>query len=135
MNCNTAFSFVAYYLELYSTVSMQGNVSTERTEEFRSLDAEALQGNMSQIEMTRIFLTIISGLIVGIAHLEGASGFLAYLLLQMLTSLAIWAVCMQGDSQKFTGMSLVGFVFGSMGNHVLSFMLFWTLSHALVYIY
>ena len=107
----------------------------ERTEEFRSLDAEAMQGNMSQIEMTRIFLTIISGLIVGIVRLEGASGFLAYFLLQILTSLAIWAVCKQGDSQKFTGMSLVGFVFGSMGNHVLSFMLFWTLSHALVYIY
>ena len=108
---------------------------SESLSEYRGIDAEAMASNGSRIEMVRVTMAICGGLVAGICRLQGAQGFLAFVLSQSATSLAIFLVCMKGDVDRFANTHLASFMFSTMGNHILSFLLFWTLSHALVNIY
>ena len=47
----------------------------------------------------------------------------------------ILVVKMGGSVSKYQAGSTFGFLVGSAGSHLLSFLLFWTLSYALVHIY
>ena len=44
-------------------------------------------------------------------------------------------VKMRGDSMGYTNEAIPNHIFGGVGRYGLSFVLFWTLSYALVYIY
>ena len=103
--------------------------------EYRGIDSEALASNNGRVEMVRVTMAICGGLVAGICRLQGSQGFLAFVLTQTATSLAIYAFNMRGNVDKFANTHLTSFLFSTMGNHILSFLLFWTLSHALVNIY
>ena len=63
-----------------------------------------------------------------------AQGAAAFLITYALISAAL-VVKMRLDVFGHTNMALPQFAFGEMGKYGLSFILFWTLSYALVYIY
>ncbi len=50
-------------------------------------------------------------------------------------TVVILLVKMGGSVSKFLPKSTFGFVVGGAGDHLLSFLLFWTLAYALVHIY
>lgn len=104
-------------------------------DEIRVKNQAVLMKNQHDVEHVRIFWTIITGLVAGILKVEGLVGFVLFLAAQIVVSGAICLVAMGGDANKYTGSSFLAFTFSTLGNHVLSFLLFWTLAHALVHIY
>lgn len=103
--------------------------------EYRGVDSEALAANSGRIDQLRVAMAICGGLVAGVCRLQGLQGFLAFVLMQAATSLAIFVFNMRLDAERFANTHLVSFVLAGLGSHILSFLLFWTLSHALVYIY
>ena len=83
---------------------------SESLSEYRGIDAEAMASNGSRIEMVRVTMAICGGLVAGICRLQGAQGFLAFVLSQSATSLAIFLVCMKGDVDRFANTHLASFM-------------------------
>ena len=97
---------------------------------------EAMMHNHKNVDRVRTFLTLVTGFVAGILGCTGSQGVLLYVASMALTSLAVLAVQMQFDSMKYLNQSPVRFMFSGMdSNGALSYVLFWTLAYALVYIY
>ncbi|CAN0133419.1 unnamed protein product, partial [Heterosigma akashiwo] len=74
--------------------------------------------------------------IPGILGCTGLWGFLSFIGFYSLTSLSIFVLKMKGDPCSYTmSKSTTSFFFDGAQTYGLSFVLFWTLSYALVYIY
>ncbi|KAJ1445888.1 hypothetical protein M885DRAFT_548438 [Pelagophyceae sp. CCMP2097] len=99
------------------------------------MNRASFEFNMSAIDKSRSFLTIFAGAATGILGLTGLGGLASFLATYAGISLAILACKMRGDSEAFTEEKPLYFVLGHAGGYGLSFVLFWTLAYALVYIY
>jgi hypothetical protein len=92
--------------------------------------------NMRQIMGVKTVLFLVGGLICGILGLTNSYGLFFYLFIGLLGSLSL-LIRMGFDAKRFTATSAYNFVISDLANpnHAMSFILFWTLAYALVYIY
>ena len=106
---------------------------TETPAEFVS--PENLGNNQKIVQYSRTFLSIIAGCVTGVLGLTGSQGFLCYTVLYALISLALFMRMKFDLSGHLPGNNLPGFLLDGITGQALSFLLFWTLSYALVHIY
>jgi len=105
-------------------------------EEEKTVNVEALQSNSMGIGYVRALMAIIAGVAAGILGLTGSKGFLLYIIVHVLTSMAL-LVRMKFDVVEYMtpGLSSFWFAVDGLGGQGLSFVMFWTLSFAMVHIF
>jgi len=110
--------------------------SFAQNDEEKLINPEALQSNAMGINYVRALLAVVSGSIAGIAGLTGTRGFLLYIFVHLITSVALLARMkfnpkeyLMPDSSPFW------FAVEGLGAQGLSFVMFWTLSFAIVHIF
>jgi ER membrane protein complex subunit 6 len=106
----------------------------QHDEKNEKMSMELLMKNNMGIDNFQTVIYIAGGVISGILGLTGLSGLALYLAVTVVTSLAL-VVKMKLQIAKFTDASLLGLATKGLMNYALSFVLFWTLSYALVHIY
>mmetsp|Transcript_36695 Transcript_36695/g.117733 ORF Transcript_36695/g.117733 Transcript_36695/m.117733 type:complete len:114 (-) Transcript_36695:1363-1704(-) len=113
---------------------MDEDEDEERTDENEFVSDEALMHNRSAIDSYRSYMTIIAGIGTGILGATGLRGLGLFLLSYLVISLAL-VLKMRLDTEAYTNTKLLSFLFANLGRYGLSFVLFWTLAYALVFIY
>jgi ER membrane protein complex subunit 6 len=103
-------------------------------EDATRMSMEAFQKNMNQIDVMRTFLCIIAGVIAGIWGCTGLYGFFAFILFYFTIAFAI-GMKIGFDFKQYTNCSMLEFLAGDLQKNGLSFILFWTMTYALIYIY
>lgn len=106
----------------------------EPMNESEFISDEAMMHNRSAIDSYRSYMTIIAGIATGILGATGLKGLGLFLGSYLAISLLLVAK-MRLDTEAFMNAKIHHFLFGNIGRYGLSFVLFWTLAYALVYIY
>eukprot|EP00631_Chrysoreinhardia_giraudii_P008497 CAMPEP_0197424148 /NCGR_PEP_ID=MMETSP1170-20131217/24961_1 /TAXON_ID=54406 /ORGANISM="Sarcinochrysis sp, Strain CCMP770" /LENGTH=196 /DNA_ID=CAMNT_0042951621 /DNA_START=24 /DNA_END=611 /DNA_ORIENTATION=- len=106
----------------------------EHRDENEFVSDDAMMSNLNAIDIYRSYLTIFAGTATGILGATGLGGLALFLASYLFISLGILGK-MGLDSQGYVKEKVPYFLFGNIGRYGLSFVLFWTLSYALVYIY
>lgn len=100
------------------------------------MSMEAMMGNGIQLMNFRtLCVGIVCGVICGILGLTSLHGLLFYLLSSILTDFIVVFYKMKMNTKEFTNTSFVQFYIDGLSNSAMTFVLFWTLSFAIVYIY
>lgn len=100
------------------------------------MSVEAMMSNGIQIMNFRtLCVGIVCGVVCGILGLTSLNGLLFYLLSSILTDFIVVVNKMKMKCKEFTNTSLLQFFLDGLTNSAMTFMLFWTLSFAIVYIY
>ena len=103
-------------------------------EEFKHISIEFMHHNMKQIDVVRTAMSIVGGVLAGILNCKSEYGLLCFVIIY--GSLAFFlALKMKFDLRQHTIQSPLMFVTSDLQKNGLSFVLFWTLTYALVYIY
>lgn len=97
---------------------------------------ESMGLNMRQIMGFRAVLFLFGGIVCGVLGLTHSLGLFFYLFVGILGSLTL-LLKMGFDAKRFTATTAAKFLVSDLvnPNHAMSFILFWTLAYALVYIY
>lgn len=99
------------------------------------ISMEGLLLNGGQIMRVRNMMCIISGIICGILGFTGLHGLLFFIATTTLTDLTMICFKMNFNLKEYTNSTLFNFAVDGITSTVMSFVLFWTLSFAVVYIY
>jgi len=103
-------------------------------DDLKHVSLEYLHNNLKQIDVARTFLSIVAGIVAGVLGCKNGSGLICFITLYGLIGLTI-ALRMNLDVKTYTNQSAILFATGDLQKNGLSFVLFWTLTYALVYIY
>ena len=106
----------------------------QNDEENKYVSVDLLRRNMSQIEVAKSMTSIMGGIVCGILGCTGLQGLLLYILISLTATVAL-SMKMGFQMKAYTNTTFLGFLTGDLQKSSLSFVLFWTLSYALVYIY
>jgi len=113
---------------------MQQQVHADGDGEGKLIALDALQANAKSLDKVRSFFAIVSGILSGVLYLTSFRGFVAYFVLSLMINGLIY-MKMNFDCKLYTNSSFFGFFLADLSKNALSFVLFWTVSYALVYIY
>ena len=113
---------------------MDDDEEDERAEANEFISDEALMHNKNAIDSYRSYMTIFAGVATGILGATGLRGLGLFLGSYLLLSVFLM-VKMRFDPEAYTNEKVHHFALGNIGRYGLSFVLFWTLAYALVYIY
>ena len=95
---------------------------------------ESMMNNMRQIDTLRSIMMIASGCTSGIIQCVNHEGFICFAIAYILSAVAI-GMTIQFNFKTYLNMSFLEFLVHDASRHIMSFVLFWTLAYALVYIY
>jgi hypothetical protein len=95
---------------------------------------EKLQHNIKEIDLVRTVTNILGGIIAGILSCTSLEGLAVFVVLYAVTSLAL-LTRMELQPRSYCTYTALTFMFSSISQYAVSFLLFWTLSYAIVYIY
>ncbi len=95
---------------------------------------ESMGHNMRAIDNFRTLLTLVGGCCAGILGCTGFNGAILYFAIYLVLQLCLLFL-MGFDSEKYTAVSPARFIISGIEGYILSYILFWTLAYALVYIY
>ncbi len=98
------------------------------------ISQENMIKNLQQIDTLRSIIMIVSGISCGIMKTIGILGFLYFLLVYIIITIVI-GIKIKYNFTTYLNMSFFDFLMNDMMKHIMSFILFWTLSYTLVYIY
>lgn len=98
------------------------------------LNMENFQNNMRKISVVSTIMYIVGGIVSGILGLTGVQGLIVALFTAALSTLAL-SVKMGFDVLTYTNTSPLSFMLSGAQANSMSFLLFWTLTYALVHIY
>jgi hypothetical protein len=98
------------------------------------ISLETMAQNQRQIHMAKAVIFIFAGLICGVLGLTGLYGLLFYIAVNVVSSVVFMAK-MGFQTMKYTNSDPISFALSGILNHALSFIMWWTLAFALVYIY
>lgn len=100
-----------------------------------TLSVNALRKNDQFINKARSALSAITGISAGIMGLQGwMNGITLYLFTSSLLSFSIYIFSTRMNSEKYF-LSKKGLLVDGVFSNLLSYLLFWTLSFALVFVY
>jgi ER membrane protein complex subunit 6 len=103
-------------------------------EEMRNIVMENLQMNSMKFSRFQTVLYIVGGVMCGILGLTDLLGLLFYLALSAVIALFI-VVKMKFNTKLYANSTPMSILIQGASSHALSFVLFWTMTYALVYIY
>lgn len=103
-------------------------------DEDKPLMLDVLFVNNRKIDVVQTIMFIIGGIACGTLGLTSLRGLLFFLFVSILIALGI-AARMGFKIALYANMSFFSLLLQGITSHILSFVLFWTLSYALVYIY
>lgn len=95
---------------------------------------EALQNNFKKIDGYESVCFIAAGNIAGILGLTNIKGLIFFLVISLTITVGV-GIKLKFDFHDKMNSSFFNAWWNGVTNHVLSFVLFWTLAYALVYIY
>jgi len=95
---------------------------------------ESMRHNHRTIDNVRTLLTLVGGCCAGILGCTGFHGAILYLVMYAVMQVCLVAL-MGFDTAKYTAKTLPAFLVSGVADYGLSYVLFWTLFYALVYIY
>mmetsp|Transcript_16205 Transcript_16205/g.27392 ORF Transcript_16205/g.27392 Transcript_16205/m.27392 type:complete len:111 (-) Transcript_16205:1031-1363(-) len=98
------------------------------------MSIELLQYNNLNIDKFQTVVFIAGGIISGVLGFTGLMGLLMFVLLSAIASLALILKC-NFNLSKYTNSGMFGLSMNGITNFAMSFILFWTLTYALVHIY
>lgn len=100
------------------------------------LNPDSLKSNLMSINYVRSLMAIASGVAAGIAGLTGSRGFLLYLGVHLATNLLLFGR-MHGKVNEYLlpDMTAAWFAVDGVLGQALSFVMFWTLSFAMIHIF
>mmetsp|Transcript_11433 Transcript_11433/g.18612 ORF Transcript_11433/g.18612 Transcript_11433/m.18612 type:complete len:114 (-) Transcript_11433:39-380(-) len=104
-------------------------------EEPELYDQRSVMFNVKAVAYVRTILTIAAGFAAGVLGLTGFKGFALYLVLYVSASLLMVAKMGDPVSKYIPKTGTASFLLGGIGGEGLAFVLYWTLSYALVHIY
>ncbi|KAM3569831.1 hypothetical protein VYU27_008080 [Nannochloropsis oceanica] len=101
------------------------------------LSMPALTHNNQVVEHVRGLMSIFAGAAAGVLGATGiVQGALAFLVFYLLTSLGLlFKMKLTGDISTYFPTKWYAFLLAGVANHVLSFLLFWTVGYTLIHIY
>lgn len=95
---------------------------------------EAVQFNGKKIGDYETILFIAGGAIAGILGLTNLRGLVGFMITSIISTIGIaWKA--RFNTHEYMNTSFINVWINSMSSHAFSFVLFWTLTYALVYIY
>ncbi len=103
-------------------------------EENKNILVENLRKNMSQVDVARTFLCIIGGVGAGVLGYTGWRGLICFITVYLSVAGAL-TLKMKGNTKLYVNTGFLSLVTSDLQKNALSFVLFWTLTYALVYIY
>ena len=106
----------------------------QHDEDAKNIAPEFIHHNLKHVDVARTLLSIIAGIYAGILRCESLSGLICFIVLYTIIALSL-AFKMKFDVKMYTNSSFIVFAAGDLQKNGLSFILFWTLTYALVYIY
>jgi hypothetical protein len=109
-------------------------MADEELDTKKMVSMDKLMGNMKAIDKLRTVMFIIGGTICGILGNSGLNGLYFFVGMTTLTSIAL-IVKMRFDVTTYTNLTIFNFLVQGLTSSAMSFLLFWTLAFALVYIY
>merc|ERR1712232_677288 len=98
-------------------------------------DMAAYRSNFRKMDKIRSFMGIVSGCVAGVLGVTGLGGLACFIILHIAVNLSILAFKMNFDLHSYTKDSMVSFLIADLQKCAMSFMLFWTLFFALVYLF
>lgn len=105
----------------------------------RPISQRALAKNVKSVTFVRTSTSILSGMVVGVLGLTNTMGFVGFAVLYALSSLMLGQLRMGGNTGEFLIPTAPwyspAFLLDSIGGNLITFLLFWTLSFALVHLY
>ena len=105
-------------------------------EEDQLLNMEALQANMLGINYVRSLMAIVIGIVAGVAGLTNSRGFLFYIVMHLVTSFALLFKMKFNPSEYLSAnVSIFWFAVDGLLAQLISFLMFWTLSFAMIHIF
>lgn len=106
----------------------------EPDQDMKNIVIENLQMNSMRYNRFQTVLYIVGGTICGILGLTDLSGLLFYMALSVVVASLI-TIRMKFNTKLYANISFFKMLLQATTSHLLSFILFWTMSYALVYIY
>ena len=94
-----------------------------------------IQTNALTLQWIRSFMSITSGIMMGILGLTGLYGFIGFALLHIVVSVGILFKAGFNLTDYLPGTKLPGFLIDGLMGELMSFLLFWVLFYALVHVY
>ena len=113
-------------------IAMDNNQQQDAKNE--RISVELLMRNNQQLDKFQTVIYIVGGIISGILGLTGLEGLALYVVLALVTSVAL-LLKTKFQTSKYTDASLIGLATNGLTNYAMSFVLFWTFAYALVHIY
>lgn len=95
---------------------------------------ENLMRNLKKLDKIRSLFSILGGIIAGVLYLTGIYGLYVYVGMSLLVNLLLYAK-MGFDCKKYVSKSFFAFFMSDLQKNAMSFILFWTLTYGLIYIY
>ena len=102
--------------------------------EGKTVSLEKLTKNSKRMDKIRSFFAIVGGVVAGTLYLTGVYGLLVYVGMALLINISLY-VKMGFDSKLYVSKSFISFLVADLQKNSMSFVLFWTLTYALIYIY
>lgn len=106
----------------------------QHEEDTHKISMESLHSNMNSIDISRTFLCIIGGIIAGILKHTNLQGLICFVVIYVLITVML-GLKIKFDFKQYLNCTMIGFLTSDLQKNMLSFILFWTLTYALVYIY
>lgn len=115
--------------------AQQGGANKDEEIELKSiLDMEAMRKNMRQIDLVRIVMFMVAGSTCGVLGFTDWYGFAFYIASSVIISLAL-TMRMGFDVKSYINSSILQLTIVTFNSQLTSFIMFWTLTYSLVYIY
>jgi predicted acyltransferase len=109
-------------------------MNTATTPQDKKIAPEKLASNDNIVYQSKVFTSIVFGVVAGMFGLTGVNGFAFYVLSSILTSIMLLTTLPRFSSksifQSWTSIWLGGFI-----QALMTFILFWTLAYDSVYIF
>ena len=94
-----------------------------------------IQANNQSIQWIRSFMSIATGMLMGILGLTGFNGFIGFACCHVVINVGILLKSGMKIADFVPGHKLPNFLIDGLLGELLSFMLFWTMFYGLVHVY
>ncbi|KAI8107326.1 hypothetical protein PSENEW3n2_00001738 [Picochlorum sp. SENEW3] len=91
--------------------------------------------NLTLANNSRVFSALIGGIVAGIGGITGFAGFLLFVVFQIMNAGMLYAACQGSPATYFSSPTKTFFAGLTSQTELLTFILLWTLSNNLVYLF
>lgn len=127
-----------YYLLILLHISMPTTSTTGQIPKptLELLNQTNVRHNVSIVNNSRVFSALVAGVVTGISGVTGYVGFLFFIISQIMNAALLYIVSCKGQPRKFFSSPMRMFLSGILSQaEILTFILLWTFTNNLVYLF